>query len=776
MKPMKADSRILCAVYAAAIMAMIVSSAGVAFFGSTTSALAAVVSSIEVRGNERVDAETVRGNLTIKPGQNFNNSDIDESVKRLFATGLFSDVRINQRGSTLVVTVDENLIINQIIFNGNRKIKDKQLEALIQSRPLGPYDEITIEYDADAIRDAYDRIGRSDATVTTQVVNLEGGRVNVAFEVSEGDRTKITQINFVGNNAYSDGRLADVITTKRSGLLSFLSRKDVYDPDKLRADEELLRRFYYNRGYADFRLISSTADLDESTNSYVVTITIDEGERYNFGDIEVDSTVEGIDADSVRRHLASRTGQVYSAEKVEDSIIAISEDAAGRGYPFAQVTPRGNRDFANRTISVTYLIDQGQRAYIERIEIRGNTRTSDYVIRREFDISEGDAFNQVLVRRAKRRLEALGYFQSVNITTSPGSEPDRVVLIVDVRDQSTGEFSIGAGYSTGTTGATAEVGITERNFLGRGQFIKIAVGGGADTRSYTFSFTEPYFLGYRLAAGFDIARTEDTSQNNYDIETTSATFRIAAPITDNTRFILAYTYSSEEYDPTDNANFSNPIQDAINNSPWIKSSVSGTLVYDTLDDRQLPREGIRARVTTEYAGVGGDAEFIRVFGKASYYHLLSDYGDIVGTLSGGAGYVTSTTGQLRVFDQFFIGGETIRGFDSQGIGPRDTNGDALGGTTFFNATAEIGFPLPILPRDFGLRGAVFADAATLYGDDLDLTGTPVNGLDMQWRASVGGSLIWASPFGPLRVDFGVPVIKEDFDEEQVFRFGTTGQF
>ena len=776
MKPMKADSRILCAVYAAAIMAMIVSSAGVAFFSSTTSAFAAVVNSIEVRGNERVDAQTVRGNLTIKPGQSFNNSDIDESVKRLFATGLFSDVQINQRGSTLVVTVDENLIINQIIFNGNRKIKDKQLEALIQSKPLGPYDEITIEYDADAIRDAYDRIGRSDATVTTQVVNLEGGRVNVAFEVSEGDRTKITQINFVGNNAYSDGRLADVITTKRSGLLSFLSRKDVYDPDKLRADEELLRRFYYNRGYADFRLISSTADLDESTNSYVVTITIDEGERYNFGDIEVDSTVEGIDADSVRRHLASRTGRVYSAEKVEDSIIAISEDAAGRGYPFAQVTPRGNRDFVNRTISVTYLIDQGQRAYIERIEIRGNTRTSDYVIRREFDISEGDAFNQVLVRRAKRRLEALGYFQSVNITTAPGSEPDRVVLIVDVRDQSTGEFSIGAGYSTGTTGATAEVGITERNFLGRGQFIKIAVGGGTDTRSYTFSFTEPYFLGYRLAAGFDIARTEDTSQSNYNIETTSATFRVAAPITDSTRLILAYTYSSEEYDPAAGATFSLPIQDAINNSPWIKSSVSGTLVYDTLDDRQLPREGIRARVTTEYAGLGGDAEFIRVFGRASYYHLLSDYGDIVGSLSGGAGHVVSTSGPLRVFDQFFIGGETIRGFDSQGIGPRDTNGDALGGTTYFNASAEIGFPLPILPRDFGLRGAFFADAATLYGDDLNLGGTVVNGLDMEWRASVGGSVIWASPFGPLRVDFGIPVIKEDFDEEQLFRFGTTGQF
>ena len=774
---MKAGSRLLCAVYAFALMGgMIASGMGMALLASTSAVQAAVVSVIEVRGNERVDAETIRGNITIKPGKNFNKSDEDESIKRLFATGLFSDVQINQRGRTLVVIVDENLIINQIVFNGNKKIKDRQLEALIQSKPLGPYDEVTVEYDADAIRDAYDRTGRSDATVTIQVVNLTGGRVNIAFEISEGDRTKIAKINFVGNQAYSDGRLSDIIATKRSGLLSFLTRKDVYDPDKLRADEELLRRFYYNRGYADFRIISATADIDPASGDYIVTITLDEGDRYSFGDIEVESTVDGIDPESVRRLLVSRPGAVYSAEKVEESIIAISEDASANGYPFAQITPRGDRDFANRTISVTYIIDQGQRAYIERIEIRGNTRTSDYVIRREFDISEGDAFNQVLVRRAKRRLEALGYFQSVDITTSPGSEPDRIVLIVTVKDQSTGEFSIGAGYSTGTGGATAEIGITERNFLGRGQYIKIAVGGGSNTRNYTFSFTEPYFLGYRLSAGFDVARVENTSQPNYDIETTSVTFRVAAPITDTLTTVLAYTYSEERYNRTTAAVLSFPIQDAINNSPWTKSSISSSLIYNTLDDRNLPREGIFARMTGEFAGVGGDAKFIKFVGSGSYFHTLSEYGDVIGMVRAGAGYVAATSGQLRVFDQLFVGSDIIRGFESQGIGPRDTNGDALGGTTYFNATAEIGFPMPIVPKDFGLRGAVFADAATLYGTDLNLGGAVVNGLNMQWRASVGGSLIWASPFGPLRVDFGYPVSKQPFDQTQTIRFGTSGQF
>lgn len=776
-KPMKAGSNLRSAVSALALsVCLTASGAGGALVASSIVAEAAVVSVIEVRGNQRVDAETVRGNITIVPNRNFNNSDIDESIKRLYSTDLFSDVRITRQGKRLVVTVDENLIVNQIVFNGNKKLKDKQLEAVVQTQALGPYNETTVEYDAQAIRDAYDRIGRDDATVTTQIVNLSGGRVNIAFEVSEGDRTKIASINFVGNKAYSDGRLSDVITTKRSGLLSFLSRKDVYDPDKLRADEELLRRFYYNHGYADFRIISSSADIDPASGNYVISITIDEGQRYTFGEVSIDNTVSDLDVEKFRRLIKTKQGQVYSAEKVEDSIIALSEAAAGEGFPFTQITPRGNRDFSNGTISVTYLIDKGQRAYIERIEIRGNTRTADYVIRREFDLSEGDAFNQVMIRRAKKRLEALRFFEAVNITTSPGSAPDRIIVVVNVRDQSTGEFSIGAGYSTGSSGATATVSVAERNFLGRGQFMKISVGGGQHTRDYSFSFTEPYFLGYRLAAGFDIFRSEDTSQTNYDIQTTGITLRVTAPITDSVHSTLAYKYSREEYDPEAGATFSTPIQDAINNSPWITSSISNTFVYDTIDNKSMPREGVFARMTTEFAGLGGDAKFIKTTAKASYYKPISEYGDIIGLLSGGGGHVLSTSGNLRVFDQLFIGQETIRGFESQGIGPRDTNGDALGGTTYFNATAEIGFPMPIVPRDFGLRGAVFADAATLFGSDLNLAGTTVNGLDMQWRASVGASLIWASPFGPLRLDFGFPILKESFDQTQTFRFGTSGRF
>ncbi|WP_110030204.1 outer membrane protein assembly factor BamA [Hoeflea marina] len=781
---MKAGSKFLNAVSAVALSAGIVATgASGVMMASVTIADAAVISRIDVRGNSRVDASTVRGNVTITPGSSFSNDDIDESVKRLFATGLFSDVQISVSGSTLVVTVAENQIVNQVVFNGNKKIKDTQLKSTVQIQPLGAYNPQILEADVQAIRDAYTAIGRSDATVTTRLVPVDGGRVNIAFEINEGDRTKIASINFVGNQAFGDGRLADVITTKRSGMLSFLSRKDVYDEDKLRADEELLRRFYYNRGYADFRVISSSAELDETRNEYVLNITVEEGERYTFGAVNVESTVPGVDTEGLQRLLETRSGAVYSAKDVEDSILAISDRVAGEGYPFAQVTPRGDRDFTNRTISVTYLVDEGTRAYVERIEIRGNTRTRDYVIRREFDLAEGDAFNQVLVRRAKKRLDALGFFESVNISTQPGSEPDRVVLIVDVKDQPTGEFGVGGGYSN-NDGFTATLDITERNFLGRGQFIRASVGGGSDSRTYSLSFTEPYFLGYRLAAGFDIFRNTDKSYTGFDQTDQGINLRLGIPITEKLALTTAYKLTSTEYEYTSLANIdSNPERAVIADGGRITSALSYTLSYNSLDDQKLPREGISAKFTQEYAGLGGDADYLKTTAKATYFHMLSESADMIGQVSVGGGHVMATSGNLRVFDHFFLGQETIRGFDTRGIGPRvfdgTTNVDSAGGTTYFNGSLEVSTPMPFISRDLGLRLNAFADAATLYGSDIsatDLDGQTVEGSDMAWRASVGLGLTWASPFGPLRVYYAEPVVKEDGDDIKKFGFGASTRF
>lgn len=783
---MKAGSNLLNAVSAIALTAgIVVTGAGVATLATVTIAEAAVISRVDVRGNSRVEASTVRGNLTIRPGASFNNNDIDESVKRLFATGLFSDVQISVSGSTLIVTVSENQIINQVVFNGNKKLKDEALKGVVQSRQLGAFNDLILQADVQAIKDAYSAIGRSDAVVTTRLVPLDGGRVNLAFEINEGDRTKISTINFVGNQAFGDGRLADVITTKRSGMLSFLTRKDVYDEDKLRADEELLRRFYYNRGYADFRVISSFAELDESNNEYAVTITVEEGERYVFGDVSIESTVPGIDSDSLKGLIETRSGSVYSAEDVENTILAISDRVATQGYPFAQITPRGDRDYNNRTISVIYLVDEGTRAYVERIEIRGNTRTRDYVIRREFDLSEGDAFNQVLVRRAKKRLEDLKFFSSVDISTQPGSQPDRVVLIVDVKDQATGEFGVGGGYAN-NDGFSATVDITERNFLGRGQYIRASVGRGEDTREYSLSFTEPYFLGYRLAAGFDVFRKTDKGYNGFEEDTQGINLRLGAPITENLYLQTGFKYTQTKYTGISNVT-SNPELASINrtiaNGSHDIGSLSYTLSYSTLDDRTLPREGISARLTQEYAGLGFDSDYVKTTAKASYFHMLSESADLIGQVSAGAGNVVSTGGNLRVFDHLFLGQETIRGFDTRGIGPRVFNGNtnvgSAGGTTYFNGSVEVSAPLPMISRDLGLRFNLFADAATLYGNDIataDFGAQRLVGSDMDWRASVGAGITWASPFGPLRIYYAEPVVKQSYDQTKKFGFGASTRF
>ncbi|MBB6411157.1 outer membrane protein assembly factor BamA [Mesorhizobium sangaii] len=788
---MKAASKFLSAASAVTLSAALVVPGALAVqFVATSAAEAAVVSRVEVSGNQRIDAETIRNYITIKPGKAFSSSDIDSAVKALFGTGLFSDVQINQVGSTLVVKVSEYQVVNQVLFQNNKKLKDNALAMAVQLKPRGTFSQATLDSDVEAVKAAYRRIGRDDVTVTTQVMQLGDNRVNVVFNISEGDRTQIAAINFVGNSAYSSRRLSDVINTKRSSWVSFILRDDVYDDDKLRADQELLRRFYYNHGYADFQVVSAVGELDNATNKYTVTITVQEGDRYTFGDVSVESTIPEVDSKSLESVVETRKGDVYNAKDVEDTIIALTEKVAGSGYAFAQVTPRGDRNFENHTISVVYTIDQGTKAYIERIEIRGNDRTRDYVIRREFDVSEGDAFNQVLIQRAKKRLENLNYFDKVDISTVPGSQPDQVVLVVDVVEKSTGEFSVGAGYSTGgdTAGPSVEGSITERNFLGRGQFIKVSAGGGKNSRDYSLSFTEPYFLGRRIAAGFDVFK-QTRNYDHYDSDTLGATVRFGLPITNSISTQVAYNISQEKYklddgcetagvyDPT-KCSVSTAILDGIDQSPWIKSSVSLGLVYNTIDDMKNPHEGIYATTTAEFAGLGGDAKYVKLTGRGSVYQTLSEQFDLVGLVSAGAGHVEGYSGgDLRIFDQFQSTDRMIRGFEYGGIGPADSKtGDHLGGTTYFNASAEAQFPLPVVPESFGLRGAVFADAATLYGTKISDTVATQTSTDLKLRASVGLGLMWASPFGPIRIDYAIPVKKEATDNVQEFNFGISTRF
>ncbi|MBA8880372.1 outer membrane protein assembly factor BamA [Phyllobacterium myrsinacearum] len=794
---MAASSKFVGAASALAISAALVSSGAiVTTVAGITAAQAATVSRIEVRGNTRVDAQTVKDNLGITPGKPFSNTDIDAATKRLFATNLFGDVRITQSGSTLVVTVSEHQVVNQVIFQGNKKIKDAQLADAVQLKARSAFNQQTLDADTEAVRAAYRNVGRSDATVSSRLMDLGQGRVNVVYEINEGDRTKIANIVFVGNNAFGERRLRDVISTKKSNPLSWLTRNDVYSEDRMRADEEALRRFYYNRGYADFRVISSTANLDAATNEYTITVTVEEGDKYKFGGVEIQSSVEGVDTSKLGGLVQTSEGDTYNAKEVEDSIIKLSEKVAGQGYAFAKVEPRGDRNFENHTISVVYNIDQGPRAYLERIEIRGNEKTRDYVIRREFDVSEGDAFNQVLIQRAKKRLENLEFFQTVNISTAPGSQPDQVVLVVDVVEKSTGEFSIGGGYTTGgeSPGPTVEGSITERNFLGRGQYIRIGAGGGLNNnRTYSLSFTEPYFLGQRISAGFDLFKRQSGVNDKYETDLTGGTIRFGLPITETLTAGVAYNLTQEKYEIDDEAKLpdgtpdpsqiSQAFIDAADRGAWIKSSVSWSLVYDTIDDRKNPHDGLYAKFNQEYAGIGGDANFLKTTFKGSYYKTLSQEMDIVGLVGVGAGHIEGFGDDLRVFDLFKNNQEMIRGFKYAGIGPRDgsvrdSDGSFLGGTTYFNASVETQFPLPIVPESLGIRGALFADAATLYGNELkDRDGRRyVSDDGMEWRASAGVSIMWASPFGPLRFDYAFPVKKVEGDQVQNFNFGMSSKF
>jgi outer membrane protein insertion porin family len=750
--------------------------------GIASRADAAVVSRIEVEGNQRVDESTIVAYLLIRPGVEYSRREEDESLKALYETGLFSDVSFDVRGGTLVVFVIENPVINEVAFEGNRRFKDEQLSTVVQSEPRGVFTRARVQADVQAILELYRRSARFQASVTPQTIELPNNRVNLVFVVTEGPRTSVSGITFVGNQAFSDSRLRNVVTTRQSGILSFLRQGDSYDPDRLAGDEEKLRRFYLDHGYADFQIISSVAEFDRERNTFFIAFTLSEGQRYRFGAIAVDSTILGVDPRALEREVETDEGDIYSSSEVEDSVEEITLYLAANGFPFAQVRPRLGRDPATLTISVTYVVDEGARVYVERIDVRGNTRTRDYVVRREFDIAEGDAYNRVLIDRAERRLRNLGYFSEVRIFTEQGATEDRVIVVVEVVEEPTGEFSFGIGYST-ADGLIGDVSLTERNFLGRGYTLRVAVGGGSNARSYEVGFTDPYFLGRRISAGVNVFRREydENSFRSYDYETTGGSLLFGFPITENFSVQTGYQLEIQDIsvDTDDCDGIAPDVSLAICNAAGetIISSVLYSLVYDSLDNRRDPHDGIYAKFMQEFAGVGGDVSFLRTTGTAAYYREIWPDREVVGLIKVQGGHIFGIGEDVRLLDAFFKGGETVRGFESSGFGPRDpSTDDALGGNIFVAATAETQFPLPLLPRELGVKGAFFADAGTLFDTDATLAAgvTPLD--DASIRSSVGGSLLWASPLGPLRADFAHVLSSEGYDEEQFFRFGGGTRF
>lgn len=741
---------------------------------------AQTISSIEITGNQRISRETILTYVTIQPGRPALPVEIDESLKALFATGLFKDVSITTSGDVLLVKVVESPVVNGVAFIGIKKLKEDQLTPIILTSARSVFNRDEANADVERIKEAYKAIGRFNVTVKLNVEPLDNNRVNVIFRIDESEKTGIAKINFVGNNAFSDSRLRNAIATRETGLLAFIQSNDIYDETRLAADEEQLRRFYFNHGYADFEVISSVIDIDEEKNKFFITITVNEGERYRFGKIDIDSVLLDVDPEEFRSLITTKEGEIYDAREVERTIEDLSLAAAGKGFAFAEVRPRGEQA-EGRRINVTYAIDQGPRVFVERINIFGNTRTREYVIRREFDIAEGDAFNQSLLTRAERRIRGLGIFSNVKIDRARGSAPDRVVINVNVEEQPTGDVSFGVGADLSGSFLTTAA-LTERNFLGRGQFVRLAAGVGTGNQTYDFSYTEPYFLGRRISAGFDLFRRDSGDQDNrsFDVSNTGGSLRLGFPITESVTFGVFYTFDQENIS---DVNVLTAPQSIIATQGNVStSSVGYNISYNTLDNIQNPTSGINFRFTQEFAGVGGDVNFVKTEARVSYYHELNANREIIGLLRARAGNIFGIGEDVRILDNFFAGGDLVRGFENRGIGPRESGqgtigDDALGGTNFFGVSAEVTFPFPLLPRSSGLKASIFADAGSIFGFNEQPGATLEPGSDdLSVRSSVGVGVLWNSPFGPLRGDFAIVTSDENFDDRQFFRVGGGARF
>jgi outer membrane protein insertion porin family len=730
------------------------------------------ITAVQIQGNVRAEPETIRSYLQLKEGDAYDPAAADRSLKALFATGLFSDVVIDMQGTTMVVRVTENPILNRVVFEGNRKIDDDKLRDEVQSKPRQVFTRARVQADVERLLSIYRRSGRYNATVEPKIIRLEQGRVDLVFEIDEGDVTGIKRISFVGNEHFSDGTLRGKIRTTESAWWRFLSSDDRFDPDRLNLDRELLRKFYLSEGYADFRVVSAVAELAPDRSGFFITFTISEGERYKFGKIDVSSRFQGLNTDQLKSYLTMSEGDWYDADEVEKTVTAMADAVGTLGYAFVEVRPNIRRNREDRTIDVTFDVQEGPRVYVERINISGNTRTLDKVIRREFRLSEGDAFSTAKVRRSQQRLKNLGFFEKVDISAAPGSAQDKTNLEVQVVEQSTGEISFGAGFST-TSGVLGDISIRERNLLGKGQDLRLGLSLGTLSTLIDLSFTEPYFMDRAVSAGFDIFRTSNDRQNiaSYSDRSVGFALRAGWAFTEHTRQSVRYTLrQSDIYNVQPFA--SSIVQRQAGSS--LVSEISQTIGWDTRDARLNATKGWLLRNTLAYGGLGGDEYYVRATIDGVIYQTIIE--DFVASIGGSVGVIGALSGStLRLNNRFFIGGDTLRGFAVGGIGPRDANTtDALGGKYYYTGTAELSFPLG-LPKEIGILGKAFVDVGSLWGSADDPS--QVNIFDSQlMRVSTGFGIQWISPFGPIRVDYAVPIQKEFFDKTENFRFSFGTRF
>lgn len=737
--------------------------------GALIAQQADVIQSIEIDGNQRIENRTILTYLKLKVGDEFDRREISDALKDLFATGFFADVKLLRRGSTLIVRVVENPIVNEVAFEGNERIETEDLEKELTLNSRSIYTKTKLQQDVKRVLDIYRRSGRYTASVEPKIIQRDQNRVDIVYEIQEGQVARIENINFIGNNFFSSSELESVIRSSESEWYKFLSENDKYDPDRLLYDQELLRRYYTSQGFADFQVKSAHAELSPNKDEFYVTFVLDEGAQYTFGDISTQNDLKGSDNINFNEVITAEKGEIYDASEVEEIVDNMTTEVGNYGYAFVDIVPRLQRNRDSKTIDVKFEINPGPRVYVERINISGNVRTLDEVIRREFRLAEGDPFNTAKLKRSEQRLNNINFFEKVTVTNEPGSAPDKTVINVEVVEKSTGEINIGAGFSS-TDGPLADFGIRENNLLGRGQQLRTRVTYADRRKQYEVGFTEPYFLDRELAASFDLFKTEYDyeSESSYSLASVGGRFSLGYKLKERLAHQLYYSYRDNDINDV------NPLASTyIRNQEgrYRNSSIGHRFEYDNLNNRLEPTSGYYGDISQEFAGVGGDARYIKHEGRAAYYYPVAK--QWTWSLAGRGGHFLGLGEDIHISDRFFIGGETIRGFDNSGIGPRDrgTN-DALGGNMYYVASTELTFPLG-LPEDLGFLGAAFLDVGSLWG--VDDNGT--NLLDDSGpRVSAGVGLSWKSPFGPIRIDLAHPIVKDDADITENFRFSFGTRF
>lgn len=841
---------------AATFMAMLTIVFGGGFGGvSQASAqegeLGGTIRSIIVEGNQRIEARTVESYLLVEPGDSFDGERLDLSLKTLFATGLFADVSLDRRESDLLVRVVENPIINRVLFEGNNALDDDKLREEVQAAPRGIFTAARVQADVQRILELYRQSGRFAANVEPQYKPLDQNRVDLIFTIEDGPVTGVRAINFIGNDVYSDRRLRSEIVTRQSRLWRFFSSNDNYDPSRLEFDRELLRQFYQNNGYYDFRVISAVADLTPDQEDFYITFTIDEGDQYEFGEVSVETALEKLNDDALASLVPIRPGELYQGDLIESSIDTLTFAAGVAGYAFVDIRPRLDADPETNTVNVTFAIDEGPRVYVERINIEGNTQTLDRVVRRELRISEGDAFNRVLLDRSRNRVRALGFFKDVTITETPGSEPDRTVVDVTVEEQPTGELSFAAGFSS-TDSFLLDLSVSQRNLRGRGQSVVARVSASQRQQIVDLRFTEPRFLDRNLSAGIDVfANASDFSDiqfGGFETETIGAGVRVGFPLSESTSLGLRYRLQQDDINVNDqnividgdgqlllpsNESPTEPTIDDITDPDnqflvdicdpgfvfrsttcrserkEISSIVGYTFRWDRRNDPIAPTRGFDFSLSQDVAGLGGDVQYFRTDLTASTYRGIMKGVRASLRLSAGAIEPWGNDDGIRINNRFFKGGNSFRGFDVAGLGPREVirainpnTGEvltrrqrALGGNVYYIGTAELTIP-NFLPEEYGINSALFIEAGSVgqlkdvdVDDPLDLTEIfVVDGVNTvlpavrlsktaaSLRASAGISIFWDSPFGPIRFDFSHILRREDYDRTETFRFSTSTRF